>query len=441
MPLSGESRGHVAKEDQPSVQRIKKSRHVGESSLYDGGPGSDGRSIFDGEALATERSTRARPLRDANSDGEGVRSREQALDQECGGHGDHVGEDSLVSHVDGDAEGSTVDSDFKIFPRRKGGQSRNHTESAPVIITAELLQSYYNMPLVRAAKKLGICTTALKKVCRKLGIHKWPYKEMKPALSLCRQAESSGSGKSAPGSSDLCPLGVSITGSLSPPASRREPAGRHASAHSHKSTQPAGAATGGNRACATSASAPSSPRRRNVSRGSRATGACAPRGGEQGLAEPAASTAAALASPPSCSRVPTQPCSAMMPSPLSFGQAGAAWPGSMTEGRGGRERVGGLLVSPGGAREGLWSGADVKRLGGLFGHTPLSPLGGTHVRAHGQMGMRMVCEEFGRSQSSIKTQLSGRSTAASFTISDGDSFDSFRQLPSLVSPSFEILDP
>jgi hypothetical protein len=89
---------------------------------------------------------------------------------------------------------SAIDSDFKIFPRRKGGQSKKCAESAPVIITAELLQMCFDMPLVQAAKKLGICATALKKVCRKLGIHKWPYKEMKPSLSLGRQGDGDGAG-------------------------------------------------------------------------------------------------------------------------------------------------------------------------------------------------------------------------------------------------------
>ena len=105
---------------------------------------------------------------------------------------DGYGTDAAIASQE-EADPAFVDSDFKIFPRRKGGQTRKCAESAPVIITAELLQSYYGMPLVRAAKKLGICTTALKKVCRKLGIHKWPYKEMKPSLSLslCRQGNGS----------------------------------------------------------------------------------------------------------------------------------------------------------------------------------------------------------------------------------------------------------
>jgi hypothetical protein len=103
----------------------------------------------------------------------------------------------LLARAAGDVD-ANADSDFKIFPRRKGGQSKVRTESAPVIITAELLQTCFDMPLVRAAKKLGICATALKKVCRKLGIHKWPYKEMKPSLSLSRQIDDEGAGHGTP---------------------------------------------------------------------------------------------------------------------------------------------------------------------------------------------------------------------------------------------------
>jgi len=43
----------------------------------------------------------------------------------------------------------------------------------------ELLEKFYGMPLHVAANRLGICQTAIKKVCRRLGIMKWPYKEMR----------------------------------------------------------------------------------------------------------------------------------------------------------------------------------------------------------------------------------------------------------------------
>eukprot|EP00960_Hanusia_phi_P063252 765422-Hanusia_phi.AAC.2 len=62
------------------------------------------------------------------------------------------------------ASNSGKDGDFKIFPRRKGGQQKKNNDSAPVVITAEvLLETCFEMPLVAAANKLGICATALKK--------------------------------------------------------------------------------------------------------------------------------------------------------------------------------------------------------------------------------------------------------------------------------------
>jgi len=36
------------------------------------------------------------------------------------------------------------------------------------------------MPLNTAAQTLGICATALKKVCRKMDIHEWPFQKLKP---------------------------------------------------------------------------------------------------------------------------------------------------------------------------------------------------------------------------------------------------------------------
>mmetsp|Transcript_18965 Transcript_18965/g.38532 ORF Transcript_18965/g.38532 Transcript_18965/m.38532 type:complete len:214 (+) Transcript_18965:239-880(+) len=66
-----------------------------------------------------------------------------------------------------------------LFPRRKAGQNRPGGGKGPVVLTLELLEQFYGMPLHVAAKRLGICQTAIKKVCRRLGIKKWPYKEMR----------------------------------------------------------------------------------------------------------------------------------------------------------------------------------------------------------------------------------------------------------------------
>ena len=40
----------------------------------------------------------------------------------------------------------------------------------------ELISTYFHLPLTDAAKKLGVCCTALKKICRNLGISRWPFR-------------------------------------------------------------------------------------------------------------------------------------------------------------------------------------------------------------------------------------------------------------------------
>ena len=50
----------------------------------------------------------------------------------------------------------------------------------PIAFTPELLQACFGMPLHEAARTLGICATAVKKCCRKMGIKQWPYQRLKP---------------------------------------------------------------------------------------------------------------------------------------------------------------------------------------------------------------------------------------------------------------------
>ncbi|KAJ1467669.1 hypothetical protein T484DRAFT_2335199 [Baffinella frigidus] len=58
---------------------------------------------------------------------------------------------------------------------------------------------YFQMPLHLAAKRLGLCQTAIKKACRKLGINKWPYKEMRsPWGKEGWMGEGEGGGPGAP---------------------------------------------------------------------------------------------------------------------------------------------------------------------------------------------------------------------------------------------------
>jgi len=46
-------------------------------------------------------------------------------------------------------------------------------------ITLEELSLHFHLPEKVVAKKLGVCLTSLKKLCRQHGIHRWPYRKLK----------------------------------------------------------------------------------------------------------------------------------------------------------------------------------------------------------------------------------------------------------------------
>lgn len=60
-------------------------------------------------------------------------------------------------------------------------------------ITFNMLRPHFNRPLQEAAGHFGVCTTLLKKICRKNGIAKWPYRHIcglhKSIASLKQQVQ------------------------------------------------------------------------------------------------------------------------------------------------------------------------------------------------------------------------------------------------------------
>jgi len=48
----------------------------------------------------------------------------------------------------------------------------------PICVTKEFLARYFHMPISQAAKELGVCTTMLKKMCRKSGVARWPFRKI-----------------------------------------------------------------------------------------------------------------------------------------------------------------------------------------------------------------------------------------------------------------------
>lgn len=45
-------------------------------------------------------------------------------------------------------------------------------------VTGQTLRAHFHLPLHTVAQKFGMCTTAFKKMCRRLGIAKWPHRQV-----------------------------------------------------------------------------------------------------------------------------------------------------------------------------------------------------------------------------------------------------------------------
>ncbi|CAA6662909.1 unnamed protein product [Spirodela intermedia] len=46
------------------------------------------------------------------------------------------------------------------------------------LLTFRDIAQYFHLPIIEAAQKLQICTTALKKVCRKFHLNRWPHRRV-----------------------------------------------------------------------------------------------------------------------------------------------------------------------------------------------------------------------------------------------------------------------
>jgi len=86
---------------------------------------------------------------------------------------DHLSQTS--SQPEDDSEQSNTRLIFRIFPRRKAGQLATVKTSA-IELNHKNVAFLFHLPLHKAASKLGISPTTLKRACRKIGIFKWPFR-------------------------------------------------------------------------------------------------------------------------------------------------------------------------------------------------------------------------------------------------------------------------
>ena len=96
----------------------------------------------------------------------------------------------------------------RVFMRKKGGQKQRASDE-PMLFTVDLLRPLFHLPIKTAALHVNLCPTALKSVCRKLGMLRWPYKQFQKASqlssSLATESECSSPPRSSPLPSDPQP--------------------------------------------------------------------------------------------------------------------------------------------------------------------------------------------------------------------------------------------
>ena len=71
----------------------------------------------------------------------------------------------------------------RVFMRKKSGEKQRHSDE-PMIFTIDLLRPLFHLPIKTAALQVNLCPTALKSVCRKLGMLRWPFKQFQKTSQL-----------------------------------------------------------------------------------------------------------------------------------------------------------------------------------------------------------------------------------------------------------------
>merc|ERR1712137_1335508 len=69
------------------------------------------------------------------------------------------------------------------------GLDTRYEGKLPHEFTSNDLAKFYHLPINDAAAKLGICSTLLKKLCRKNGVSRWPHRKVKSVELLIQQCQ------------------------------------------------------------------------------------------------------------------------------------------------------------------------------------------------------------------------------------------------------------
>ena len=111
-------------------------------------------------------------------------------------------------------------------------------------LSLETLSSCFGMTAKEAAVKLGLCVTSLKKIMRKHGISRWPFRKLKSLNDALSQQVGEDKALEATAASALCTLSASTplsNPSPEPPCSAKKACNQEASLISEEHTRKAAA--------------------------------------------------------------------------------------------------------------------------------------------------------------------------------------------------------
>ena len=81
---------------------------------------------------------------------------------------------------DGDVDDKDGADDGDVVSDASDGHGGDDGSSGSgMAVTEDILREHFHLPLQSVAKKLGMCTTALKKLCRRFAIAKWPHRQLR----------------------------------------------------------------------------------------------------------------------------------------------------------------------------------------------------------------------------------------------------------------------
>ncbi|KAG6576321.1 putative E3 ubiquitin ligase [Phytophthora cinnamomi] len=77
----------------------------------------------------------------------------------------------------------------RIAAAKKVQQRSGHMIALSHELTLEELRPHFDKPIVEVAREFGICTTFLKKMCRRCGIKRWPHRQIRSLTRTIQMLE------------------------------------------------------------------------------------------------------------------------------------------------------------------------------------------------------------------------------------------------------------